>query len=61
MHPQWMQGRDREAIAILDAAVQPATPVDTEALLARLRATRVTPRRPISPAEVSRWKREGRL
>jgi uncharacterized lipoprotein YbaY len=33
---------NREAISILDAAVQPATPLDAEALLARLRATRVT-------------------
>ncbi|HTU01766.1 MAG TPA: Arc family DNA-binding protein [Candidatus Sulfotelmatobacter sp.] len=58
------QGRsvNREAIAILGAAVQPATPVDTEALLARLRATRVTLRgKPLSNEELTRYKREGRL
>jgi plasmid stability protein len=53
---------NREAISILDAAVQPATPVDTEALLARLRATRVTLRGgPLTPKELNRYKREGRL
>ena len=58
------QGRsvNREAIAILGAAVQPATPVDAEALLARLRATRVTLRgRPLTQEELNRYKREGRL
>jgi len=58
------QGRsvNREAIAILGAAVQPATPVDTEALLARLRATRVTLRGgPLTQEELNRYKREGRL
>ncbi len=58
------QGRsvNREAIAILDAAVRPATPVDAEALLARLRATRVTLRGgPLTNEELTRHKREGRL
>lgn len=57
------QGRsvNREAIAILDAAVQPVTRVDTEALLARLRATRVTLRGgPLPQEELNRYKREGR-
>jgi plasmid stability protein len=50
-----------EAIAILEAAVQPATPVDVEALISRLRSTRVTPRRPLTEQMLNRFKREGRL
>lgn len=47
---------------ILDAAVQPATVVDSEAPLARLRTTRVTLRGgPLTQEELNRYKREGRL
>ena len=53
---------NREAIAILEAAVQPATPVDAEARLAQIHRVRITPRgRPITAAYVTRAKREGRL
>ena len=53
---------NREAIAILEAAVQPATPVDSEARLAQIHRVRIAPRgRPITAAYVTRAKREGRL
>jgi plasmid stability protein len=53
---------NREAIVILEAAVQPATPVDTNARLAQIQRVRVTPRGgPVTAAYVSRAKREGRL
>jgi plasmid stability protein len=53
---------NREAIVILEAAVQPATPVDPNARLAQIQRVRVTPRGgPITAAYVSRAKREGRL
>jgi plasmid stability protein len=53
---------NREAIAILEAAVRPATPVDADARLAQIQRVRVTPRGgPITAAYVTRGKREGRL
>jgi plasmid stability protein len=53
---------NREAIVILEAAVQPAAPVDAEARLAQIHRARITPRgRPITAAYVTRAKREGRL
>jgi plasmid stability protein len=53
---------NREAIVILETAVQPATPVDAEARLAQIQRVRITPRGgPITAAYVARAKREGRL
>lgn len=53
---------NREAIVILEAAVQPATPVDANARLAQIHRVRVTPRGGrITAAYVNRAKREGRL
>lgn len=53
---------NREAIQILTAAVQVATPVDAEARLAQIRRVRIAPRGgPITAAYVTRAKREGRL
>jgi antitoxin FitA len=53
---------NREAIMILEAAVQPATPVDVDARLAQIQRLRITPRgTPITAAYITRAKREGRL
>jgi plasmid stability protein len=53
---------NREAIVILEAAVQAATPVDVEARLAQIRQARITPRGgSLTTAYVTRAKREGRL
>jgi plasmid stability protein len=53
---------NREAIQILTAAVRPATPVDANAHLERIREARIAPRGiRITAAYVARAKREGRL
>ena len=53
---------NREAIAILAAAVEPAIPVDAEARLAQIQRLRITPRGGLIPAAyVTHAKREGRL
>ncbi len=48
-----------EVLACLEAVVLP-TPVDPDALLAAIRAARVTPRRPITDTVINRFKRAGR-
>lgn len=49
-----------EVIACLEALVQP-TPIDPEALLAEIRAVRVTPRGgPLTDAMLKRFKAQGR-
>jgi antitoxin FitA len=51
---------NREAIVILEAAVQPAAPVDAEARLAQIQRVRITPRGgPITAAYVTGGKRAG--
>jgi plasmid stability protein len=53
---------NRQAIVVLEAAVQAATPVDAEARLAQIQRVRITPRgRSLTAAYVTRVKREGRL
>lgn len=52
---------NREAIVILEAAVQAAVPVDSEAGLAQIRRVRIAPRgSPLSAAYLARAKRDGR-
>jgi plasmid stability protein len=48
-----------EVIAVLEGATR-STPVDVEALLARARAVRIIPKRPITDEYVNRAKRRGR-
>lgn len=48
-----------EVITLLESATR-ATPVDVDAMLARVRAVRVTPRRPLTDALLRKWKNEGR-
>lgn len=53
---------NREAIVILEAAVQPATRVDADTRLAQIQRVRIAPRGgPITATYVRRAKREGRL
>ncbi len=53
---------NREAIAILEAALLPATPIDATARLAQIARVRITPRgAPITAAYVTAARREGRL
>ena len=53
---------NREAIAILEAAVHPAPPMDATTRLAQIQRVRITPRGgPITAAYITGAKREGRL
>lgn len=53
---------NREAIAILEAALRPATPLDATARLAQIHRVRLIPRGgPITAAYVTAAKRAGRL
>jgi plasmid stability protein len=51
---------NREVIALLEEAVAPSRRVDVEALVAESRAFRQSLKFKISPAEVDKFKREGR-
>jgi plasmid stability protein len=52
---------NREAIAILEAALRPATPLDATARLAQIQRVRITPRgAPLTTAYVTTAKRAGR-
>ena len=48
-----------EVITVLEGATR-AAPVDVEALLARARAVRITPKRPFTDDYINRAKRRGR-
>ncbi len=53
---------NREAIAILEAALLPATPIDASVRLAQIARVRITPRgAPITAAYLTAAKHAGRL